>query len=55
MCSYSPWLPELRSIFMFPSGRVEMMHGKADKGGPPCVTNEHVYYFVAYFVHRMAS
>jgi hypothetical protein len=37
--SYSPWLPESRSICMFPSGRVEMMHGKAYRGGFPCVTN----------------
>jgi hypothetical protein len=39
VCSYSPWLPESRSICMFPSGRVEMMHGKAYRGRFPCVTN----------------
>jgi hypothetical protein len=39
VCSYSPWLPESRSICMFPSGRVEMMHAKAYRGRFPCVTN----------------
>jgi hypothetical protein len=28
---------------------VEMMHGEAYIGGLPCVTNEHVYYFVEFF------
>jgi hypothetical protein len=35
VCSYSPWLPESQSICMFPSWRVEMMHGKAYRGSFP--------------------
>jgi hypothetical protein len=48
ICYYSPCLPESRSICMSPSGRVEIMHGKAYRGGLPCVTNKCVYYFVSF-------
>jgi hypothetical protein len=48
ICSYSSWLPELRSICMFHSVWVEMMHGKDYIGGVPCGPNKRVYYFVAF-------
>jgi hypothetical protein len=48
--SYNPWRPESRSTCMFPSLWVEMdtMHGEVHRGGLPCVTNKHIYYFVAF-------
>jgi hypothetical protein len=50
ICSYNPCLPESRSICMFPSRWVEMgtMHGEVYIGGLPCVTNAHLYHFVAF-------